>query len=331
MDGQQEIEITATAAQPGVPRPPRWQVPPNRMVTLSSGQHIIVRPVAVDDADRMVRFFAALTEQEIYYFFSLDEASARRLALEVASDPAYRLVAVGDLGGQQEVLGYIFLQWRDAGPPEYGVCLHRSVQSGGLGRLMIEHLLKSAAASGVGRVHLTVHPDNWRALRLYQRWGFHVVGDFVNIHQGVRQYRMEADLHLPQPVMTEEVTIIPCNGPGTGPAAAHIQAAIQRKFSCQPLLLDRPARVGGRVIFVADFAAPAGLPSTPAPSYGSDQMTDAGWIASLDARRLLVGGAGRTGMERAARQYAALVAQGTASSFNDLPFERLHIALPAAE
>lgn len=161
--------------------PPQWLVEQVRLVTLSAGEASKLRPLTAADADLMAAFFAGLTPREIYYFFALDEAAARRLATDAAQDPAYRLIATGVRDGQEAILGYMFLDWswQEGAPPTYGACLREGVQSRGLGRAMIDHLLGSAARSGVERAQLTVHADNWRALRLYQRAGFRMTGEQI--------------------------------------------------------------------------------------------------------------------------------------------------------
>src|SRR5438093_8282513 len=114
--------IPAEAHPDAAPRPPPWRIDGSRRVSLSDGRAVVLRPVAPRDAELMAEFFGALTEMETYYFFPLDQARARQLALDVESDPAYRLIAVGTIEGIERVLGYMFLHWGDS-VPAYGACL----------------------------------------------------------------------------------------------------------------------------------------------------------------------------------------------------------------
>jgi ribosomal protein S18 acetylase RimI-like enzyme len=285
-----------------MPRPPRWRVDASRRVLLNDGRAALLRPVAPGDADLMAEFFGALTEMETYYFFPLDEARARQLALDAESDPAYRLIAVGTIQGVERALGYMFLQWREA-VPAYGACLRSGVQSGGLGRVMIDHFLDSAAASGVGRIKLTVHTDNWRALRLYQRAGFRLTGEFVNERQRVPQYQMEVDLGTPRPPMDEEITVIPRGPAGVAIVAARVQDALEAARGKRPFLLDRLARPDGKAVLVADLG---GITSPWSPLIGppaSDGTPADGWLTALDDRHELVAGVGVAALESAARRY----------------------------
>lgn len=281
-------------------RPPRWRVEA-RHHRLADGRTALLRPMARDDADAVARFFADLTAREIYYFFALDEAGAHRLATEVETAPAYRLLAV-EAG---RVLGYAFLQWNDDGrPPGFGICLSDGAQSAGLGRGLIEHLFDSAADSGVGRARLNVHPDNWRALRLYQRVGFRLVGDFVNRHQGVVQYWMEVDLTAPRPTIDESITVVPRRGPGVAQPAARVVAALEARRGRRPLVLDRPARPDSALVLVADLGAErTAWGHETGPPWDASEEGE-GWIVRLDERTTLVAGGGPAALARAAERYA---------------------------
>jgi len=266
-----------------------------------------LRPVVSSDADRMADFFAALTEQEIYYFFSLDEDEARRLALDAARDPTYRLIAVDNTRAGELVLGYAFLQWHEESVPVFGIGLRGEAQSLGLGRALLRHLLSSAAVSGVGRVRLTVHPDNGRALRLYQRAGFRLVAERINTHQGVKQYRMEADLQATPPAILEGLTIVPLGGMGVGMAAARVQQAILEQIGALPLILDRPAQPNGLTIFVADLTVTAAVPGQAGEDSRRHGESGDAWIVSLDDSSVLVAGVGTAAVERATHRYVELI------------------------
>ncbi|MBI2942444.1 MAG: GNAT family N-acetyltransferase [Chloroflexi bacterium] len=324
---------------PALPVLPTWQVAARRTVLLEEGRSATLRPVAVGDADFMAEFFASLTEREKHYFFWLDEERARRLALDIERDPSFRLIAVGEHDGCVRVLGYMFLESKDEGPPTFGACLHPGAQSRGLGRAMIDHLLTSAAESGLDRACLTVHPDNWRALRLYQRMGFVLTDEFVNTHQRVKQYRMEADLRSPRPAITEEVTVVPHGHLGIGVAAARVQRAIELATGWRPLILDQPAHPTSRVIHVAEFGPLAGTPIAVRPEWQRSVVT-VGWIVTLSPGHLLIGGSTGPAADLAARRFAELVAEtstsqqrsdGTGSPLRleRIPFLDLHVCFPA--
>ncbi len=313
-----------------IEHPPRWVIASSHSVTLRDGRRAMLRPVAPTDADLMAAFFAALTTREISYFFALDESAARGPALHVGDDPAYRLIVVNDTG-TSAVLAYTFLQWRNKEIPTFGICLSQCAQSQGLGRLLLDYFLASATLSGVNRVRLSVHPDNGRALRLYQRAGFHITGEFINAHQHVKQYRMEADLQPPHPNVTGDLVIVPRGGLGVGVAATRVQRALEYCLGTLPLMLDRPPQPSTPALFVVDMAIQESvrvgdvgdvLTNTPkaTTSVGRDESGLAvpdersAWITSLDAAHLLIAGDGPEALDRAVRRYCHLVAASASSA-----------------
>ena len=309
--------MTPSPERTAEPSPPPWRITGERPVVLRDGRAVRLRPLRASDAERMADFFDALTEREIYYFFRLDAKGAAELALQAAHARAYRLIALDEQDGR--VLGYTFVQWRADGLPSFGLCIHRATQSLGLGRLMSDLLFATAAASGVGRVTLTVHPDNGPALRLYQRAGFRLVGEFINRHQGVKQYRMEADLQQERPAVLEGVAIIPLGGVGVGLAAAEVQRAIAEQRGRLPLLLDRPPPAA-LAIFVADLSVAPILPTIAAEAASGGGPTGPQWITRLDRRHLLIGGVGSAALAAACHRYVHLLqTRGSANLPHSFP------------
>ncbi len=309
--------MTDASGQAPAPRADHqcWKIEPARHVVLADGRRVTLRPLAPGDGDLMAEFFAGLSAREIYYFFALDEAEARALAHNAGRDAALRLIALGEQAGGVRILGYMFLSAAQEGPRTFGACLRDGVQSAGLGRAMIDHLLTSAAASGIGQVTLTVHADNWRALRLYQRAGFVLTGEEILEAQGAKQYRMEVDLRLPRPVMLDDLTVVARGGIGVGVAAGRIQHAVEAAVGRRPLILDRPIGSGASVVFVVDLASPMERPFvTPVPDIREKGVAPA-WIVTLDDHHLLVGGIGAAAVDRAAHAYSEMIAaHGPAAS-----------------
>lgn len=305
--------MTDSVAAQRVLRRADWKIEPVREANLPHGKTATLRPLVAADADALVEFFSSLTRDETHYFFELGKDAARNLALEADQATAFRLVTVDEHRGSRKILGYMFMEWRGKGPPECGACFRPGTQSGGLGRIMAEHLLRSAIASGVRRVYATVHPDNARSLRLIQRIGFTLVSEFINEHQGIKQYRMEMDLppqHLP--LIVDDLIVVPQGGIGVGTAAACVQSAVEAFTSTRPLILNHPPKREGSVIFVSDLAtSPSAIlrPSSP-PIY--PQNDEVGWIVGLDEKHLLIGGIGVEAVDRAARRYAQLLASSSA-------------------
>ena len=156
-----------------------------------------LRRLTRHDGPLMAEFYAALTDREAYYFYPhpLDDEHAHRLA--AAADETGHITLLGtEVDGDRERLnGYAFLKQAAPGEPwGFGICVRPGRQERGLGTALLARILVLAREAGVKRVLLSVHTDNQRALKLYRAHGFVRTGEFINPHQGVPQYRMEAAL-----------------------------------------------------------------------------------------------------------------------------------------
>ena len=103
--------------------------------------------------------------------FTLEEA--RRVATRHGHD-VFAILVDGD-----RAVAYGMLRGWDEGysTPSLGVAVRQDIQGRGLGRLMMEHLHRAAAARGAASVRLRVHPDNVRARHLYESLGYRYGGE----------------------------------------------------------------------------------------------------------------------------------------------------------
>jgi len=65
------------------------------------------------------------------------------------------------------------------------VCVDQSHRCCGIGRSLLEHLLRRAAAAGMSEAYLEVRPSNTAAIRLYQALGFEHIGMRRGYYQAV--------------------------------------------------------------------------------------------------------------------------------------------------
>jgi len=75
-----------------------------------------------------------------------------------------------------ELAGYGILQTGAEEGHILNLCIDESYQRRGFARLLLEHLVSRASASGARVVFLEVRPSNPRAMALYQRSGFNEIG-----------------------------------------------------------------------------------------------------------------------------------------------------------
>jgi L-amino acid N-acyltransferase YncA len=96
---------------------------------------------------------------------------------DAAHLPEHRLVAVA--GG--EIVGWAALSPASSrrcytGVVENSVYVAREAQGQGIGRLLLDALLKGARKEGLWTVQTSIFPENRASLALHERCGFRVVG-----------------------------------------------------------------------------------------------------------------------------------------------------------
>jgi [ribosomal protein S18]-alanine N-acetyltransferase len=132
----------------------------------------MIRELAATDESALAAFFAANNLPEVvsnFHPFPLDAATAHRICTAPRKDRYFAHFAGGN------IVGLAMLRGWDEGYeiPSFGILVHRAHQGAGIGKSLTEHALTVAREAGTARVRLTVHRDNERAVRLYERVGFH--------------------------------------------------------------------------------------------------------------------------------------------------------------
>ena len=132
----------------------------------------VIRPPDSDDIDALADLFAELESDRYFHPHELDRPTARAIAEHRGRDvylvawEGERAVAYGMLRGWDD--GYEV--------PSLGVAVRASQESRGYGQAMIAALHVEARNKGANAVRLRVHPDNLRAQRLYELFGYREVG-----------------------------------------------------------------------------------------------------------------------------------------------------------
>jgi L-amino acid N-acyltransferase YncA len=91
--------------------------------------------------------------------------------------PGHRLVA--ELDG--EVIGWAALSPAStrrcyAGVVENSVYVAEAARGRGVGRMLLEHLIKQAGLAGIWTIQCSIFPENRASLGLHERCGFRVIG-----------------------------------------------------------------------------------------------------------------------------------------------------------
>ncbi|MFL5982796.1 MAG: GNAT family N-acetyltransferase [Gaiellaceae bacterium] len=98
-------------------------------------------------------------------------------AWDSAHLPQHRLVAVVD----EEVVGWAALSPASsrrcyAGVAENSVYVARDARGCGIGRALLDELVKAARLAGIWTIQTSIFPENRASLALHERCGFRVVG-----------------------------------------------------------------------------------------------------------------------------------------------------------
>jgi len=149
----------------------------SRGLTLKDGTPVTLRLVALDDVERLLGFFAGLSEQSRYWFrpHGFDRDQAERIANDACGPQTFRLVAVFD----DRIIGYAWFEpfqtWPDI--PTVGLGVVDEFHDRGLGRAMMRALIERAREIGCAGLRLSVCKDNPRAQHLYTSLGYRIDGE----------------------------------------------------------------------------------------------------------------------------------------------------------
>ncbi|MBN2231800.1 MAG: GNAT family N-acetyltransferase [Deltaproteobacteria bacterium] len=172
----------ATVTAPGhlviMPYPNQY----TRHQRLPDGTPVTIRPIRPEDEERHLAFFHSLSRRTNYYrFFSyrrkLDRAQLTRFT-QIDYDREMAIIAVirNDNGGEQTI-GVSRLAYQPhSGRHEFAMVVADVWQGRGVGRLLMDRLLKIAADRQITTIHGTVLAENESMLAFCRRYGFQTIG-----------------------------------------------------------------------------------------------------------------------------------------------------------
>ena len=156
--------------------PKEWE----RRETLTDGTRVFIRALKPDDAALYPEFFTQVTEEDsrLRFFSPIRELSAETIQKFVYIDYE-RVIAFAALDlASGKLLGVSRLHCdRFHKHGEYAVLVRSDHKRCGLGRLLMQHLIDWARATGLERVHGQVFGYNEPMLKMCEEFGFVVTDD----------------------------------------------------------------------------------------------------------------------------------------------------------
>jgi ribosomal protein S18 acetylase RimI-like enzyme len=163
-------------------------------VKLRNGEHVLIRKFRRTDGDALYEFFTkglSPTSRKLYSAQPLDRNLVDIVVSEVDAPDVLRLVAFHG----EHIVGYAYWRQQLFNPkvPLLSIAIADSHQGLGLGQAMMELLIEGAKLKGMEGIELHVLKHNQRAIRLYRKLGFKVVGDTDNGRQWIMVLRFSDD------------------------------------------------------------------------------------------------------------------------------------------
>ena len=158
-----------------------------REVTLKDGARVLIRPVLPEDEPRLVTLYGRLSRDTKYQrFFTVRNRLPPDWAHYFANVDYRRrmaLVAERDLDWRPELIGVArYEPSADEDTAEVAIVVQDYWQGRGLGRILLEEILRAAEASGIRRFRAYTLADNHRMLAMLSRL------------TDIRRHRVEEDV-----------------------------------------------------------------------------------------------------------------------------------------
>jgi putative acetyltransferase len=144
-------------------------------VTLKDGREVMLRFLTANDKESLFGMFSSMSEKALEWSmapYAMDDIErwTSSLPTRIAIVAEYQ----GKIVGWASV--YKLPRQRRKGVGDLAIYLHQNFHNVGLGTAMTELLLQLAKSEKMHRIELTVVAENKIALRLYEKFGFHIEG-----------------------------------------------------------------------------------------------------------------------------------------------------------
>jgi ribosomal protein S18 acetylase RimI-like enzyme len=133
---------------------------------------MVIKELRKEDGEKLGRFLESLSPETEYFFhpYPLTMSSAISFAQR---DDIYCLVAEE----KEEIIGYAWWEPKDSELPSIGICVGDKYQGKGVGKALLGKLVEEAGKRGKKGLRLITMKENVRAIALYKKFGFYIVGE----------------------------------------------------------------------------------------------------------------------------------------------------------
>lgn len=154
--------------------PTHWEAD----VVLSDGATAHVRPITAGDAERLVEFYARVSDESKYmrFFAPYPQLSQRDITRFTRVDHHDRVALILLVGDDMIAVGRY--ERIDATDAEVSFLVEDSQQGRGVGSVLLEHLAAAARERGIGRFVADILPTNRKMIQVFADAGYTVDNRF---------------------------------------------------------------------------------------------------------------------------------------------------------
>ncbi len=187
------LDASLTLAGPAIPTSNRLAIRPyptelEEGAWLKDQRHILLRPIRPEDEPAHKQFVLQVSDEDRYkrFFADVGELGHEELArmTQIDYDREMAFVAVGQDGElKDQILGVVrAISTPDQSDAEFAILVRSDLKGVGLGKLMMEKIIRYAKEQGIGQLSGMTMPSNRGMVNLAKRLGFKID---VQMEEGV--------------------------------------------------------------------------------------------------------------------------------------------------
>ncbi|WP_115545221.1 GNAT family N-acetyltransferase, partial [Aeromonas veronii] len=187
------LDASLTLSDPTIPTSNRLAIRPyptelEEGAWLKDQRHILLRPIRPEDEPAHKQFVLQVSDEDRYkrFFADVGELGHEELArmTQIDYDREMAFVAVGQDGElQDQILGVVrAISTPDQSDAEFAILVRSDLKGVGLGKLMMEKIIRYAKEQGISQLSGMTMPSNRGMANLAKRLGFKID---VQIEEGV--------------------------------------------------------------------------------------------------------------------------------------------------